>query len=668
MDYLNGFCTVRRSKILKELMRRKDYAKIAFFLQWYAEDPGVLFHHENGEVETLSVGQGVDQGGALSPFFFSIAVHGVLEEINKMDGVHVAMGFLDDLFMTTSPETSKVLTVDGKVDALLEEEETGLKVNPGKTVVFDPWSELREGRDEDLEELLQRKVETGGIEILGAPLCGQDTGWLNDFLAVKVAGLKPLLERVTFLEPQHAFHVLRHCVSSKLNYLWRSVPSHIAAGYASQADDLIWETICSILAVPEDPDMRASMGFNLPRARRIMFLPTGMGGGGFNSASRSIAGACTAGISAALKGVDTACRDWWVDVLVRDDLVADGLLPLDIREVKRGFKQSVADVAAITIRWHEADIQRFAPEALPPEFVGTLPNSVEAAIESWVQGSGAVSQQRLARIWSVVEWVDVWKGLPLQLRAILRSQSAKGAHNHLLALPAHQYLYLRPEEVLFMFRSITFLPLSNFVIPVEWLDGKKDVLTDTFLQFRYLLRDADRAITHTAMISVLREMLSAVGIPVQMEKAYSTPDSDGSYGRVDFLERILSFVGKTTAYDFTSVSVDTAPRAAEASKDVGSVAEEIEARKCRENGALCAKEGWDFSPLGMEEPGNFGEGLKNLIQKCERRAVDYPESIPMGENWASPDFKTFWSQALRVRMVKCTRARWAAVLAHKLRV
>ena len=98
------------------------------------------------------------------------------------------------------------------------------------------------------------------------------------------------------------------------------------------------------------------------------------------------------------------------------------------------------------------------------------------------------------------------------------------------------------------------------------------------------------------------------------------------------------------------------------------MAEEIEARKCRENVALCAKEGWDFSPLGMEEPGNFGEGLKNLIQKCERRAVDYPESIPMGENWASPDFKTFWSQALRVRMVKCTRARWAAVLAHKLRV
>ena len=60
--------------------------------------------------------------------------------------------------------------------------------------------------------------------------------------------------------------------------------------------------------------------------------------------------------------------------------------------------------------------------------------------------------------------------------------------------------------------------------------------------------------------------------------------------------------------------------------------------------------------------------LENSIQKCERRAVDYPESIPMGENWASPDFKTFWSQALRVRMVKCTRARWAAVLAHKLRV
>ena len=344
----------------------------------------------------------------------------------------------------------------------------------------------------------------------------------------------------------------------------------------------------------------------------------------------------------------------------------DALLPLDIKEVKIGFRGAAAEVAAIRKRWMERDVQQHAPEALPPDFVEALPQSAAAAIEAWVSGSETVSQQRLARIWSVVEWVDVWKGLPIPLRAILRSQSAKGAHNHLLALPSHAFLYLRPEEMSFLFRSILFLPLSNYVIPVEWLDGRE--FSEAFLQFRYVLRDTDRATTHTAMLAILREMLDAVGIPVHMEKAYSTPDSDGSYGRVDFVERVLSFVGKMMAYDFTSVNVDTEVRQVRAGVEIGVVAEEVEERKRKENVALCVKEGWDFTPLGMEEPGNFGEGLKNLIHKCALRAGDFAESVPMGENWASPDFKTFWSQALRVRMVKSCRLRWVSVMAKRLKM
>ena len=67
----------------------------------------------------------------------------------------------------------------------------------------------------------------------------------------------------------------------------------------------------------------------------------------------------------------------------------------------------------------------------------------------------------------------------------------------------------------------------------------------------------------------------------------------------------------------------------------------------------------------MEETENFGAGLKNLIRKCCIRAIDYPEAVPMDANWATPDFESFWSQALRMSMVKLSRKRWAGVLDYR---
>jgi len=290
---------------------------------------------------------------------------------------------------------------------------------------------------------------------------------------------------------------------------------------------------------------------------------------------------------------------------------------------------------------------------------------VAGAIDPWLAGKGGISQQRTARFLSMIEWGDVWLELPTPLRAIFRAQSAKGVHGHLLALPSHRYLYLDPWEMLFTVRSILLMPLSNMVIPREWLDGKQEDLPDAYMQFRHILRDADRATIHSGMLGMIREVVYAVGVTVQPEKEYSAPDDKGAIRRVDFVERVLSFLGRITAYDFTSVSVDTAPRMAKASLEVGCVAEEVEDRKIRENVGLCEAEGWDFSPLGMEETGNFGAGLKNLIRKCCIRAIDYPEAVPMDANWATPDFESFWSQALRMSMVKLSRKRWAGVLGYR---
>lgn len=596
----------------------------------------------------------------MSPWFFSLGVAGTIEKINQMEGVFKAMSYIDDTFSCVSLEAAQVLADEGGFNDILREENTGLVINGGKTEIFDPWAHVR--KEDELDGMFLSSVKTGGIEILGAPLCGKDPDWLQTFLEAKVAGLKPLLDKVRFLEPQHALHIMRHCVNAKLNYLWRSVPAHTALGSAAQAEELIWDTLCGIIGVPEDQSERVKMGFDLERARRIFFLPAGMGGGGFNCPSRNVPISCIAGIQAGLRGVSEECKAWWQSVLTSDDDDWSETLPGDIDEVRRGFQTSVKLLAAAKLKWREKVNQSAVPESMPSDFVSSIPETLVGVLDPGLSGNGGISQQRTARFLSMIEWGDVWLDLPMPLRAIFRAQSGKGVHCHLLALPSHRLLYLDPAEMLFLLRSILLLPLSNLVIPEEWLDGKKEDLPDAYMQFRHILRDADRATVHTGMLAIIREMLLAVGVVIYPEKEYSSLDGKGAIRRVDFVERVLSFLGRITAYDFTSVSVDTAPRIANASLEVGCVAEEVEDRKCRENVELCEAEGWDFTPLGMEETGNFGAGLKNLIRKCSIRAVDYPEAVPMDVNWSTSNFETFWSQALRMSMVRLSRKRWMDVL------
>jgi hypothetical protein len=97
-DYTNGYCAVSRTKVIEALLARKNWKGLAFFLAWNEDDPSVVFSMENGEHRHLQLRQGLDQGGACSPFLFAIAVEGVLKRLNATDGVFGALGYLDDVF------------------------------------------------------------------------------------------------------------------------------------------------------------------------------------------------------------------------------------------------------------------------------------------------------------------------------------------------------------------------------------------------------------------------------------------------------------------------------------------------------------------------------------------------------------------------------------------
>ena len=71
---------------MRELLRRKNAAGLLFMRQWYRTTPKVMFCFQDGTVEYIEVERGLDQGGACSPYLFSIVADQVLKKLDQQEG------------------------------------------------------------------------------------------------------------------------------------------------------------------------------------------------------------------------------------------------------------------------------------------------------------------------------------------------------------------------------------------------------------------------------------------------------------------------------------------------------------------------------------------------------------------------------------------------------
>lgn len=152
-------------------------------------------------------------------------------------------------------------------------------------------------------------------------------------------------------------------------------------------------------------------------------------------------------------------------------------------------------------------------------------------------------------------------------------------------------------------------------------------------------------------------------IPVAHEPQIGV-DAKNSKRRADFAEsRLASETSRTTTgYDGTLISPSAQSYVKQAVKQFGKAAEIAEAHKQAENVALCAKKGWRFTALVVEETGHFGAGLKKFIKNISSRAELYPAAFPMVETWATPTCEAFLSQTIRCLVMRGLEARWAKQL------
>jgi hypothetical protein len=460
--------------------------------------------------------------------------------------------------------------------------------------------------------------------------------------------------------------LLRHCAASQFNHLWRTIPSKLTQRFAKKVEDMIWNTVCVLLGIPTEVEQQQDLEFNLGRARSICFLPSNIGGLGLSSPVRTSRCAFVGGWAAALaelQKIGSPAFEWWSTRLQQDD-VRESTLPGDVQGVMVALIEDLATLGKQASNLFK--VKESSPLPVTEEILKGTPATVERFVGAISEGRTGGLQRRLYQMASQLQWVELFNSLSSNtLRAALRSRTAKGAQNHLVAMPSHRLLYASPDEMIFTLRNALFLPLFNGKVQSTWLDPG-DYDCENYVKCLKLLMSGHHSPAHTSVLSTLRSMLEAVGITYYPETSYTKVDANGIKGRGDFSENVLgSIVGAKTLYDLTLISPAAKEYEVEAQRRPEAAAEKAERKKCEENHELCRREGWMFSPLGVEETGNFGNGMRTLIKKCANRAGMYPESTPICENWSSPNFQAFWSQAIRFTLCRSLRARFLAVLEQK---
>ena len=322
-DLRNAFGSIHRTAMLGALLKSEDCAGMQYFLAVNGDASTIRWTRTDDDTsETLSYQRGVAQGDPMSPLFFSEGLHPALQEIAKTKEAYLTISFLDDVFVVGSPTCATSLLEGGAFQAALNQHGTGLTLNTDKTLVYDPWHVHEARKSHPLGSL---KAETKGTTILGAYVGDRD--FILEELKKRLGEVEKLCKKLVDpefnLEPQHAYAILRYCVTSKVNHLWRTTPPSVSKSMALRMDDLVWKTTAMIAGLPPDEGTWGKLGVREERARTIAALPFSLGGLGLGCALRNATTGHLAGFSACLKLTKhhhAEIHDWWLAKLqARED-------------------------------------------------------------------------------------------------------------------------------------------------------------------------------------------------------------------------------------------------------------------------------------------------------------------------------------------------------------
>jgi hypothetical protein len=288
LDFRSAFQSVNRPLMLQAVRRHAPWLSAAAEA-WYGGDAEHTLHDEHGNLHTIKVEKGVDQGCPLGALLFAIAIrdaaHRALDIAHQADPDASLLFYLDDGFLLISAEHSDIV-----LSHLINEfSNIGISLNLSKLQVRAPCGLSEDALPQGLKDYRVLTLNCLGKK-LQAPGDGDHEGLQTDLTC---GTLGPETERLESLTskweqlvsaglPIHVgISLLRAYAGPSVQYALRT--SLIDAGAADQYDIKVAEAWSRLLKTPVDHQS--------PR----LWLPARLGGmGAFSARKRAAASAWSA--------------------------------------------------------------------------------------------------------------------------------------------------------------------------------------------------------------------------------------------------------------------------------------------------------------------------------------------------------------------------------------
>ena len=257
VDAAAAYDHVSRGAMLEALHARPELQPLLpYARQFYATPSSHAWVDASGTSQTVSQGEGGEQGDSLMPGLYLLAAHAALQEVQAglRDGEAV-FAFLDDVYVVVLPD--RVTELYAALEVALWGH-AHVRLNRAKTRIWNAAGE-EPANIGDLQPVGGDLVWVGdwalprdqqGLKVLGTPL-GSEV-FVRNQLALKRGAHDRWLHAIPAVEDvQAAWLLLRYCVAPRADYLLRISSPAATADHAAENDAALAACITGLLGHAE---------------------------------------------------------------------------------------------------------------------------------------------------------------------------------------------------------------------------------------------------------------------------------------------------------------------------------------------------------------------------------------------------------------------------------
>jgi hypothetical protein len=520
LDFSNAFNTLSRHHVAA-MVQRDAHSLLGIFRFFYNLPSALLVRGRNGRIHEILSQEGGRQGDPLFPFFFSLGVKDLVQELSERFALQVPLtegngdvsskrliwAYLDDVCLALKPGVTMEMVMAFLEDPVVVSK-YGLRVNRAKSWAMD-----------------KQDLVTTGHELLGSWIGGpNDAGSGGSEMtlnaAKKLRDIAPVLNALTM---QEGMLLLRHCFHPILNYYLRTLLPDVGTEGVLEFDRVTWDIVSGWV---KDDTVN-------PLAERIIRLPMRLRGLGLSDGRTVKPIAVSASLTQSMGFLSS-----------RGQALTGSIMPVmqpAMEELANNLNVPVHDLMEGEL-WREKELQRRGCEVVREYQWAAVANSlIGQHLIRFLEGSGV-----LARSW-------------------------------LSAIPSEKAVRLSNDQVRYGLRLCLLSKFRDVRAPSNICPDCPGSVADD--PCHHLVCTATRHLAtnrHTSLKHITALMLSKAGCKhVLMEQPFGMT-RDGVLGKSD----VLATVGDTRHhYDLTVRTVDYSRRFRMPEDD--EVAAEVELDKAR---------------------------------------------------------------------------------------